>query len=75
MTRDMTQQEFAAACERHGFKRKGFLGYYELPSGVQASVLNAGESRRAQLAYLIAANRKFQKCPICQGPKDKSCPH
>jgi hypothetical protein len=58
--RDMTKAQFKTACERHGFKRAlgGFFGYYEIGNGVSASVLNAGPTRREQLAYLIKESEK-----------------
>ena len=56
--KDMTKRAFLDACKRRGFKGTGFLGYFEIGNGVSVSVLNAGPTRREQLAYLIqAANR------------------
>ena len=54
-TRDMTLREFTIACERAGFKREGFMGYYQVGGGLCVSILNAGPRRRDQLAYLHAA--------------------
>ena len=53
--RDMTERQFQAACERHGFRAVGFMGYYALPPDGTRHVcaLNGGRSRRAMLAYLI----------------------
>lgn len=53
-TRDLTFKQFRAACERAGFVPEGFFGYYRLPvpGHVAVSAWNAGDSRRAQLAYL-----------------------
>jgi hypothetical protein len=59
--RDMTQREFDAACQRYGFKAKGFAGYYALPCGVETSILNAGPTRRARLAHLIETERRYAK--------------
>ena len=52
--RDLTMPQFAAACERAGFRPEGFMGYYRLPVPTHTcvSVLNAGPRRRDQLAYL-----------------------
>lgn len=60
---DMSRSEFAAACHRHGFKGRGFLGYYALPCGIEVSILNVPppRTRRAALAYLIEQERKHQK--------------
>ncbi len=60
-TRDMTKAEFAAACKRNGFVAKGFLGYFQTPSGVCISALNAGPNRRSQIAYLIRENEKWER--------------
>lgn len=58
--RDMTKAQFKAACERYGFKKSlgGFMGYYDIGNGVSASILNAGPTRREQLAYLIKESEK-----------------
>jgi hypothetical protein len=61
MARDMTKAQFEAACKRRGFGAEGFLGYYLLPCGVGVSVLNAGPTYRAQLAYLIAEQAKHEE--------------
>ncbi len=58
MARDMTKKQFDEACEKHGFKREGFLGYYKVTDTLSASILNAGPRRRDQLAYLINARDK-----------------
>lgn len=58
--RDMSQREFDAACIRRGFKKGYMLGYYELPSGLHVSILNARPTRRAQLAYLIKCDVREQ---------------
>ena len=42
--------------------KRGFLGYYALPCGVEVSVLNADRlTRRAQLAYLHAMQDKHER--------------
>ncbi len=55
-TRDMSQREFDAACERHGFRPGGVMGYYAKVN-TRISAWNAGRNatRRQKLAYLIAA--------------------
>lgn len=60
-TRDMTKAQFAAACDRRGFKARGFMGYFSLGpecSG-SASIHNAGERRRDQLAYLVQKRKEL----------------
>jgi hypothetical protein len=57
---DLSLRQLNAAAARHGWKPEGWGGYYrrEHADGKGArcvSVLNAGERRRDQLAYLIAA--------------------
>mgnify|MGYP003629508113 CR=1 FL=1 len=58
--KDMTKKEFDAACKRRGFikPRYSWLGYYELPCGLMASIENA-TTRREQLKYLIHVNREW----------------
>ncbi len=61
MRKDMTKAEFDAACKRRNFTPGGFMGYYHLPldrGSVMVSILNAGPTRREQLAYLIDAQRR-----------------
>jgi hypothetical protein len=60
--RDLTQRQFNEACERYGFKSEGIMGYYRLPVKTHTcvSVWNAGDKRRAQLAYLIQEMHKWQ---------------
>lgn len=58
--RDLTKRQFDAACERHEFKRE-FMGYYNVGHGVSVYARNAGNSRRAQLAYLIREARKAEE--------------
>lgn len=61
MCRDMTKSQFAAAARRAGFTPRGFMGYYALPCGVEVSILNAGDRRRDQLAYLHAMQAKHER--------------
>jgi len=63
MARDMSKAQFDAAIKRHGFTPEGFMGYYEL--GVEGqramvSVLNAGQNRRARLAYLLRKREELE---------------
>jgi len=61
---DMTKAQFDAYTKKYGFKKGGFMGYYSLPSpneNINVSVLNAGDNRRAQLAYLVAQAKKYEK--------------
>lgn len=63
-TRDMSQSQFDEAVSRHGFKCEGFMGYYKLPAPFQncsVSVLNAGDNRRARLAYLLKELERHEK--------------
>ena len=55
MSKDMTKAQFDKKAREFGFKPEGFMGYYALPvePAVCVSVLNAGDSRRARLAYLL----------------------
>ena len=67
--RDMTKAQFDTAIQRWGFKPTGFMGYYNLPepnSHVSVSKFNAGDNRRAQLAYLI------QEAERCAKEKEKA---
>ena len=62
--RDMTQRQYKDALAKHGFVSEGFTGYYRLPvEGHHAatSVLNAGPSRRARLAYLLEQLAKYER--------------
>ncbi len=63
MSRDMSKAQFAAALKRHDMTPCGFMGYVTVvkyPSGgsLQVSRHNAGENRRAQLAYLLREKEK-----------------
>ena len=54
--RDLSKGQFSEACKRYGFEPTGFMGYYALPkplNNTHISIWNAGDKRRAQLAYLI----------------------
>jgi len=46
MKRDMTEKQFLSACARYGFKRQGFMGYFDVGNGLHVSVFNAGMRRR-----------------------------
>jgi hypothetical protein len=63
--RDMSKAQFLSRAAAYGWKPAGFMGYFrrELPDGgaVSVSVWNAGDRRRSQLAYLIAAGEKHER--------------
>ena len=62
--RDMTQKQFDNYTKKFGFRQVGFMGYYDLPapnSGISVSKYNAGNNRRAQLAYLLAQAKLADK--------------
>ncbi len=61
MARDLTQKQFDEACERHGFRSVGVMGYFQVTPSVSVSAYNAGTNRRAQLAYLIKQQAKHEK--------------
>lgn len=50
--RDLTAAQFRAACAKQGWTFTGFLGYVDVGHGCHVSHLNAGDNRRAKLAYL-----------------------
>lgn len=58
--RDMSITQYRAALDRNGIKPVGFLGYYDVGNGLSVSILNLGgnASRRAKLAYLLAAQAR-----------------
>ena len=61
MKRDLSQAQFDAQIAKLGFKSQGFLGYYDLGlpnQRVCVSVLNAGDQRRDQIAYLKRLRNK-----------------
>ncbi len=63
-SRDMTKAQFDRACAKYEFKPAGFMGYYSLGPALPdclASVFNAGDRRRDQLAYLIESRNGFAK--------------
>lgn len=62
--RDLTKAQFDAYTKKYGFKACGFMGYYTLPppnENTRVSVLNAGDNRRAQLAYLLLEAERYAK--------------
>jgi hypothetical protein len=71
--RDMTKQQFDAACERHGFKAESFMGYYRLNTTqhIAVSIWNAGANRRAQLAYLLRKQEEEESKIAALGSSDK----
>jgi hypothetical protein len=67
MPRDLTAQQFTDALERHGLKParafdnasfKAVFGvnpdYVVMPDGTNVAARNGGNTRRAQLAYLVS---------------------
>jgi hypothetical protein len=67
--RDLSAAQFAAQCTKLGFKPQGFLGYYDLglpKAQVCVSVLNAGNRRRDQLAYLLAKRKAELRAAIAK---------
>jgi len=60
--RDLTKAQFDAACARRGFTWDGgIFMYYHVGHNTYVSILNAGDNRRAQLAYLIREAAKAAK--------------
>jgi hypothetical protein len=62
--RDMSKQQYLDALARNGFTSEGFMGYYDLGipnQKIAVSVINAGASRRARLAYLLRERDKHLK--------------
>lgn len=56
MKRDMSQKQYLAAMERHGFIRDPGMGYWQLPIAnkeILVSDWNAGSNRRTKLAYML----------------------
>lgn len=64
--RDMTQRQFAEALARHGMREQGIMGYVDvgIPGhSLHVSKFNAGDNRRAQLAYLLRSKeREMEEC-------------
>lgn len=67
MSRDLTRAQYVAACERYGFRvfggdleRGGMMGYVHVTASLSVSLWNLGDgaTRRAKLAYLIAAAKR-----------------
>ncbi len=71
--KDFSKAYFQKRCEHYGFKPEGIMGYYELPSGVCASVLNVGTRRRTQLAYLLKVEDKHAKINEAQAAARAQC--
>jgi len=55
--RDLTQKQFDESLNRHNIK-KGLFGYYEVNPKCLVYGRNGGDSKRAQLAYLIKEQKK-----------------
>lgn len=59
MSRDMTKAQFERELARHGMKRELF-GFVDV-GGVYVYAANAGDNRRAQLAYLLRQQEKHER--------------
>lgn len=66
MTRDLTDAQLRVALLRHGLKECGYLGYVQMPCGLDCGVV--GGSNRQRLAYFL---RRLEEHP---GPNSKECP-
>ena len=58
--RDLTQKQFEEALKRHSIK-KGLFGYYKITSKCLVYAKNGGDSKRAQIAYLIKEQKRQEK--------------
>jgi len=56
-SKDMTLAQFNAALVKHGIGLMNGIGYYDVGRGSHVYGANAGLNRRAQLAYLLKAQR------------------
>jgi len=69
MDRDMSKQQFAEALARYGMREAGFMGYVNINvpgHHIEVSKWNAGDRRRAQLAYLLQNREKaMRECQRC----------
>jgi hypothetical protein len=56
MTRDIPRKKYIDRMFELGFRPTGFMGYWTLPEPYNHSLvsdLNAGDNRRAKLAYML----------------------
>ena len=72
MGRDLTKAQFRAACKRRGFIAEA-LGFYIVGAAAGGGAVsvysyNAGRSRRARLAYLIAEATRLEAAGKITGP-------
>ncbi len=60
MKRDMTERQFMAALNKHGFSKPKAYGYVALANNPNVSVCmwNGGRRLRECLAYLLAADKR-----------------
>ena len=58
MTRDLTQKQFDKKLTQYGMKKQPFMGYVDIGNNIHVSRWNAGDNRRAQLAYLIKVQQQ-----------------
>ncbi len=62
--RDMTEKQFLAALDKHGFGRPKTFGYVRLPepyASTSVSLLNGGDTLRSKLAYLLAELKRKEE--------------
>lgn len=61
MQRDMSEDEFLEALERHGMRVEGYRGHVNLgvpDRRIRANPLEAGVNKRSQLAYLLTSRER-----------------
>lgn len=63
--RDLTKMQFAAALARNGI-RPDAMGYYSVTSKSLVYAANGGDTRRAQLAYLLQEQRRIVARELAQ---------
>ena len=62
--RDISQAQYIASMQSHGFVSDGVMGYWRLPIPghvINVSDLNAGERRRTKLAYMLKKLSQYEK--------------
>lgn len=63
--RDLTKMQFAAALARNGITPDS-MGYYYVTSTSLVYAANGGETRRAQLSYLLQEQRRIVARELAQ---------
>ena len=66
--RDISRAQYLDALRRNDLSEYGFLSYVTMPNGLKVSALNGGDSRRAQLAYILRAKDQY---PAKENPHDR----